>query len=132
VKYAFVHRHRRVWPISVQCRVLRISVSGYHQHCVRKASGAQRRWLSDDALLVHIKAIHAETGGCYGWPRIHKQLCARGLRVGKARVQKLMQRQGICARGKRRFKRTRLSLTKSGQAISPTSQPMKDGCFWRW
>ena len=62
---ARVKRHRRVWPISVQCRVLRISVSGYHEHCVRKTRGAQRRWLSDDALLVHIKAIHAETGGCY-------------------------------------------------------------------
>jgi len=106
VKYAFVQRHRRVWPISVQCRVLRISVSGYHEHYVRKARGAQRRWLSDDALLVHIKAIHAETGGCYGWPRIYKQLCTRGIRVGKARVQKLMQRQGIRARGKRRFKVT--------------------------
>ena len=114
MKYAFVQRHRRVWPISVQCRVLRISVSGYHEHCARKARGAQRRWLSDDALLVHIKAIHAETGGCYGWPRIHKQLCARGIRVGKARVQKLMQRQGIRARGKRRFKVT----TDSAHALS--------------
>ena len=28
---------------------------------MRRASGAQRRHLSDDALLVHIKAIHAET-----------------------------------------------------------------------
>jgi transposase InsO family protein len=95
-----------VWPISVQCRVLQISIAGYHEHFVRKASGAQRRHLSDDALLVHIKAIHAETGGCYGWPRIWKELLARGIRVGKDRVQKLMQRHGIRARGKRRFKIT--------------------------
>jgi transposase InsO family protein len=95
-----------VWPISVQCRVLRISMAGYHEHLVRKASGAQRRHLSDDALLVHIKAIHAETRGGYGWPRIWKELLARGIRVGKERVQKLMQRHGIRARGKRRFKVT--------------------------
>ena len=106
MKYAFVQRHRRVWPISVQCRVLRISLAGYHEHFVRKASGAQRRHLSDDALLVHIKAIHAETRGGYGWPRIWKELLARGIRVGKDRVQKLMQRHGIRARGKRRFKVT--------------------------
>jgi transposase InsO family protein len=106
VKYAFIQRHRRVWPISVQCRVLGVSVSGYHEHFVRRASDAQRRHLSDDALLVHIKAIHAETRGGYGWPRIWKELLARGIRVGKERVQKLMQQHGIRAKGKRRFKVT--------------------------
>jgi len=106
VKYAFVHRHRRVWPVSVQCRVLRISMTGYHEHFVRKASDAQPRHLSDDALLVHIKVIHAHTGASYGWPRIWKELLARGIRVGKDRVQKLMQRHGIRAKGKRRFKVT--------------------------
>ena len=84
MKYAFIQRHRRVWPVSVQCRVLEVSVAGYHEHFVR-------RHLSDDALLVHIKAIHAETRGGYGWPRTWKELLARGIRVGKDRVQKLMQ-----------------------------------------
>jgi hypothetical protein len=60
VKYAFVQRHRRVWPISVQCRVLRVSIAGYHEHFVRKASGAAPRCLSDDALLMHIKAVHLQ------------------------------------------------------------------------
>ncbi|MDY0329817.1 MAG: IS3 family transposase [Thiomonas sp.] len=106
VKYAFIERHRRVWPISVQCRVLGVSVAGYHAHFVRRARGAQRRHLSDDALLVHIKAIHAETRGGYGWPRTWKELLARGIRVGKQRVQKLMQQHGIRAKGKRRFKVT--------------------------
>ena len=106
MKYAFIQRHRRVWPVSVQCRVLGVSVSGYHEHFVRRASDAQRRHLSDDALLVHIKAIHAESLGGYGWPRIWKELLARGIRVGKERVQKLMQLHGIRAKGKRRFKVT--------------------------
>jgi len=104
VKYAFIQRHRREWPISVQCRVLEVSVAGYHEHFVRKASAAQRRHLSDDALLVHIKAIHAETRGGYGWPRTWKELLARGIRVGKERVQKLMKLHGIRAKGSRRFK----------------------------
>ncbi len=106
MKYAFIQRHRRVWPISVQCRVLEVSVAGYHEHFVRRANSAQRRHLSDDALLVHIKAVHAETHGGYGWPRIWKELLARGIRVGKQWVQKLMQLHGIRAKGKRRFKVT--------------------------
>jgi transposase InsO family protein len=106
LKYAFIHLHRSVWPISVQCRVLEASVAGYHEHFVRLASAWQRRHLSDDALLVHIKAIHAQTHGGYGWPRTWKELLARGIRVGKERVQKLMQLHGVRAKGKRRFKVT--------------------------
>ncbi len=103
MKYAFIQRHRHAWPVSVQCRVLQVSAAGYHAHLVRRASDAQRRHLSDEALLVHIKALHAETHGAYGWPRIWRELVARGVSVGKERVQKLMQLHGIRAKGKRRF-----------------------------
>jgi putative transposase len=104
VKYAFIQRHKRVWPIRVQCRVLRVSVSGYHQHMKRLGGIEQRRHLSDAALLVHIRAVYAANRGAYGWPRIWRQLRAQGIRVGKQRVQRLMQTHGIQARGKRRFR----------------------------
>jgi len=104
MKYAFIHHNRRVWPISVQCRVLRVSVSGYHEHLVRRWDILRRRHLSDEALLVHIRAVYAENRGAYGWPRIWRQLRAQGIRVGKQRVQRLMQQHGIRARGQRRFR----------------------------
>jgi transposase InsO family protein len=102
LKYAFINRHRCVWPISVQCRVLEASVAECHEHFVRRASAAQRRHLSDDALLGHINDIHAATHGGYGWPRTWKELLARGIPAGKQRVQELMQLHGIRAKGKRR------------------------------
>jgi putative transposase len=104
VKYAFIERHRRVWPICVQCRVLKVSVSGFDQHRARRRAIADRRHLSDEALLVHISAVYAEHRGAYGWPRIWRELVKRGIRVGKQRVQRLMQQHGIRARGKRRFR----------------------------
>ena len=110
MKYAFIQRHKRTWPIRVQCRVLGVSVSGYHQHLARLRHIAQRRHLSDEALLVHISAVYAESRGAYGWPRIWRQLRRQGIRVGKLRVQRLMQQHGIQARGKRRF---RVSTTDS-------------------
>ena len=61
---------------------------------------------ASEALLVHIKALHAQTRSAYGWPRIWRELVARGVPVGKQRVQKLMQLHGIRAKGKRRFKVT--------------------------
>jgi transposase InsO family protein len=118
MKYAFIQRNRRVWPISVQCRVLRVSVSGYHEHLVRRRDILRRRHLSDEALLVHIRAVFAKNRGAYGGPRIWRQLRAQGIRVGKQRVQRLMQQHGIRARGKRRF---RIATTDSrhGLPIAP-------------
>jgi transposase InsO family protein len=118
VKYAFIERHRRLWPICVQCRVLLVSVSGFHQHLARRVDIAKRRHLSDEALLVHISAVYAENRGAYGWPRIWRQLRAQGIRVGKQRVQRLMQKHGIQARGKRRFRVTTTD-SKHGQPIAP-------------
>ena len=71
---------------SAECRVLEASVAGYYEPSVRAASAAQRRHLIDDALLVHIKAIYAETHGGYGWPRAWKELLVRGFKGGKERV----------------------------------------------
>jgi len=104
MKYAFIERHKLVWPICVQCRVLGVSVSGFHQHRARRQQIAERRHLSDEALLVHISAVYAENRGAYGWPRIWRRLRAQGVRVGKQRVQRLMQKHGIQARGKRKFR----------------------------
>ena len=118
MKYAFIQRNKLVWPISVQCRVLLVSVSGYHEHLSRRVHIAQRRHLSDDALLVHISAVYAENRGAYGWPRIWRELGDRGIRVGKQRVQRLMRKHGIQARGKRRF-RVVTSDSKHDLPIAP-------------
>ena len=106
MKYALIRRNRRLWPIRVQCQVLGVSVTGYHEHMARLLTIARRRHLSDEALLVHIRAVFAAHRGAYGWPRVWRQLRAEGVRVGKLRVQQLMQQHGIRARGKRRFRIT--------------------------
>jgi len=108
----------------VQCRVLEVSVAGYHEHLIRRASDAQRRHLSEAALVVHIKSIHAEVRGSYGWPRMWRELAARGIRVGKARVQKLMQVHGIRAKGKRQFR-----VTTDSQHDLPISPDLLDRQF---
>ena len=108
MKYAWIAKHKAVWPVTLTCEVLGVSASGYFEHWKRKNSdrpstpGANKR-ISEEALLVHIKAIHAQVKHEYGWPRMWKELVARGIRVGKDRVRKLMQRHGIKARGKRKF-----------------------------
>jgi len=107
VKYAWIARNIVLWPITLMCEVLGVSTSGYFEHRRRsrtdKPSQPSTGRVSNEALLAHIRAIHAEVRQEYGWPRVWKELLARGIRVGKDRVQRLMQRHGIKARGKRKF-----------------------------
>jgi hypothetical protein len=73
VKYAWVARHKKQWPITVSCATLDVSASGYFEHWKRLDSSkpsepnAHKR-ISDEALLVRIRAIHAEVKREYGWP----------------------------------------------------------------
>ena len=96
---------RKQYPVSIACEVLEVSASGYFIWQRRREASrpgpAGRQ--SDEALLAHMRAIHVEVKGEYGWPRMHKELLARGIRVGKDRVRKLMQQHGIKARTKRKF-----------------------------
>jgi putative transposase len=105
VKYAWVANHKAVWPVAISCDVLGLSTSGYYDHQRRQSRAAKPngKRLSDDALLVHIRAVHAEVKGEYGWPRMLRELRARGIRVGKARVQRTMKLHGIRANGKKKF-----------------------------
>lgn len=53
----------------------------------RARSTPRHRHLGDEALLVHIKARHCEACDAYGWPRIWRNLVARGIRAkGKRRA----------------------------------------------
>lgn len=80
---------REDWPVSVSCEVLEVSVSGYFEHWHRKeaAQPSKAGWgrrLSDEAVLIHIRAVHAEVGQEYGWPRMAKELVARGHREARS------------------------------------------------
>ncbi|RXV58561.1 IS3 family transposase, partial [Roseovarius sp. A46] len=41
------------------------------------------------ALLNDIRCAHAESGGCYGAPRIHAALQAAGRQIGRHRIARL-------------------------------------------
>jgi transposase InsO family protein len=96
---------RKQYPVSIACEVLEVSASGYftwaRQHKAKRAGPPGR--YSDEALLAHMRAIHAEVKQEYGWPRMHKELVAWGIRVGKERVRRLMKQHGIRAKTKRKF-----------------------------
>jgi putative transposase len=96
---------KKMYPVSFSCEVLAVSPSAYftwqRQH--KNPSLPLPGRYSDEALLAHMRAIDDEVKHEYGWPRMHMELRARGIRVGKERIRKLMQRHGIRAKTKRKF-----------------------------
>jgi transposase InsO family protein len=77
------------------CRLYGVTRAGYYAWRSRERSERERQ---DEALAAEIRAVHAESRGTYGSPRIHRALRKRGHRVGKNRVARLMRRHGIKAR----------------------------------
>ena len=77
------------------CEWLQVSRSGYYDWLKRTES---KRAKEDTALVAKIAEIHQRSRGTYGSPRVHKSLRNRGDRVGKKRVERLMQANGFVGR----------------------------------
>src|SRR5262252_2727900 len=85
------------------CRLLGVSPSGYYAWTERQPS---RRSQADAALVAEIRAAHAASRGIYGAPRIHVDLAAKGIRVGRKRVARLMSAAGLAGVSRRKFVHT--------------------------
>ena len=92
--------HQADYPIASMCRLLGVSSSGYYAWMKRRPS---RRAERDAALIGEIRAAHAASRGTYGAPRIHAELTAKGMRVGRKRVARLMSQTGLAGVSRRKF-----------------------------
>jgi len=99
-----------------------VSASGYRAW--QRGGTTARVRLTEAQALTQIKAVHIEFKAAYGSRRIHLELRQRGLRIGRARVERLMRLHGIRARHKRRFKVTTDSA--HGQPITESPQSRVD------
>ena len=85
--------------IATMCRVLGVSTSGYYAWRTRARSARGR---ADAELSPRIAAIHQWSRGSYGVPRIHAELKAQGVRIGRKRVARQMTTAGLYGVSRRR------------------------------
>ena len=78
--------------VATMCRVLDVSSSGYYAWRERPPSVRARR---DEELTERIRTIHERSRGTYGAPRIHAELAAEGIHIGRKRVARLMRAAGL-------------------------------------
>jgi putative transposase len=106
--YRLISAEKARTPVSVSCRLLGVSRSGYYEWAANIPSGRARE---DAELIERILAIHGAHRGVYGSPRIHAELrLAYGIRVGRKRVERLMRQAAISGMVRRKRGRTTISV----------------------
>jgi transposase InsO family protein len=109
MRFALIDAEKANFAVRWLCRRLEVSRSGYYAWRGRAPAARAKR---DEQLAVRVAAIHAENRGVYGSPRIHEELVEAGEAVGRKRVARLMQEQGLSGKPPKRFVRTTDSAHK--------------------
>ncbi|AZZ54866.1 hypothetical protein C7V51_02445 [Rathayibacter iranicus] len=87
------------------CHELKVSQSGFYAWKKRPVSA---RALTDESLLAVISDAHTSLNGNPGVRRMWAELAARGWRVGRKRVHRLMRAAGLRGRHPRAWRATTL------------------------
>lgn len=112
MKFAFIDAKKAFHTVSNLCRLLKVSRSGFYAWRDRAPS---KRAVEDDRLSVLVRESHVRGRRTYGSPRIHLDLQKQGVRIGRKRVIRLMRREQIIARVRRRYRVT---------SVAPNEQPL--------
>jgi putative transposase len=99
--FKLIDAEKASYSISLLCRALRVSRSGYYDWKDRPPS---KRARENERLTEQITKIHYRSRQIYGYPRVHAELRALGVRCSRKRVARLMRRAGLrgCLRGRKR------------------------------
>ena len=103
MKFAFISAEKANFSVSVMCKLLDVSRSGFYAWDERGPSASE---IADEQLAVRIAAIHKASGGRYGSPMVRAELAAEGTSVSRKRVARIMRELGLASLRKRRFKAT--------------------------
>jgi len=94
---------RLQYPLSVLCRVLEVSRSGYYAWRTRRPS---KRTQENARLEVAIQAAHMRTRQTYGPERLQAELREDGFPAGIGRIKRLRKKLGLRCTQVRRFTTT--------------------------
>lgn len=106
MRFAFIEAEKAVFPIAAMCRVLLVSSSGYYAWLLREESAHA---VADRHLTVLVREAFDRSRKTYGSPRVHAELVAKKVRVSRKRVIRLMQRENLVGRVRKRYRSTTMS-----------------------
>lgn len=99
MRFQFIEENQETFEISLMCRVLKVSRSGFYAWRKREPSV---REMANRELAQEIKVVFEESGQTYGSPRVYAELKAKDIACSRHRVARLMQQNEWQAKQKRR------------------------------
>ena len=117
MKYAWIQEHRDSFPVSVMCRVLQVSRSGFYKSLRATPS---RRAQRTDAIKASVREVYEQSNGIYGSYKIAEQLQADERLESACRntVATAMQEMGLKSRVHRKFRPT-TTITDGSKTPAP-------------
>ena len=106
MKFAWIQAEKATYPLTKLCRWLDVTRSGLYAWRARPESTHARE---DRRLTVLVRASFTESKQRYGSPRVHEDLLEQEEHVSRKRVVRLMQKDGLKARRRKRYKLTTMS-----------------------
>jgi putative transposase len=106
MRFTFIAAQKAEHTVTILCRCLRVTRSGFYAWQCRAESTHTR---DDRRLKVLVQASFSESKQRYGSPRIHEDLIEQHEHVSRKRVIRLMQQDGLQARARKRYKLTTMS-----------------------
>ena len=121
MRYRFIAVEKATYPVTVLCRVLQLSTSGFYVWLNRPLS---RQATTAAILQAAISVAFEESRGTYGSPRVHAELVAQGWKVSKTRVEREMRKLGLLARRPKK-----LGITTDSTHTKPVAENVLDRKF---
>jgi len=100
MRFAFIAKHRSIWPVAWLCEALDVSRSGFHAWLNRSAS---KRTRHDGELSASMRTSFLASDRTYGARRVWRDVLADGFSCGLHRIERLMRQNAMKARPRRRY-----------------------------
>ena len=97
--FAFIAKHRGIWPAGWLCEALGVSRAGFYAWRTRPPSVRAR---ADEQLLIRVRASFLTSDRTYGARRVWHDLLVEGIACGLHRIERLMRHAALRARPRRR------------------------------
>jgi putative transposase len=99
VKFAFIAKHRGIWPAGWLCEALGVSRGGFYAWLTRPPSPRARL---DEVLGAKVRTSFLQSDRTYGARRVWHDLLVEGETCGLHRIERLMRHAALRARPRRR------------------------------
>ena len=103
MRFDFIRQQKEAYPITVLCKVMRVSRSGFYAYLHKRSKPHSEHARK---LEKSVKKVFETSHYTYGARRIRAELQSEGYQVGIYKIRSIMRRLGLKPRHPRRYKVT--------------------------